>query len=123
MKRPRGFSILAVFLVFVGVGSIPAGIGALVAKPDSLVFPRAIGLIGLAYGILALLCATALWRQSAQAPRLFGLWSLSATTLLVSYQLGPLPMPLWFFLATFLPIAGLLGLGYRYVRRRSLAAV
>jgi hypothetical protein len=88
-RRPIGATVLAIVLGWLGVGGLLNAVGWPLLRSSALFksaprdvvenFPPVLGslqlsLFALAYGVSALVAARAVWRMSASAANLYGVW-------------------------------------------------
>jgi hypothetical protein len=115
MKRPRGFIILSIFLVYITVTGIAKGLH-LAAEYGSV--PRILGLL---YGLSAMTVAIGLWLFRPWAFHATMVFSISVLLWLFNWQYGlkgTYTLPLHFFIIYAIFICLLLVLLIYYVRKK-----
>ena len=125
MKRPVGFTLLALLFAWLALGGFgfawasprtdPAQVAALGLRVPVMVA------IGLLYGGAASAAAVALWRVAAWAPRAILIWGGCLVAGMVAFQamIGIAGEPWWLVLLPHLMFGALVLALFRYVERRT----
>ncbi len=121
MRRPRGFTVLAVLLVLLAISGLVNAWWAMSDNPFEWRRPVLAASNGIVYALTALATAVGLWICARWALAAYAVWALSALLAMVLYQadagildrFGPgAGEPWWGNLISGLP---LLGLGAWYI--------
>ena len=114
MKRPRGFTFISLFLLYIFIAGIVKGIQFAAS------YGIAPGIICFFYGLSAMVAAIGLWLFSRWAFHALIIWSISVLLMLFNYQYGPngYYASLYFFIPYAIIVSILLVLLIYYVQKK-----
>ena len=128
MKRPAGFTLLALLFAWLTIAGFAYAIAAQTAKPDQLAAwhlrPAILTLMGLAYGTSAAAVTLGLWRAAPWTSNAIVVWGVSLLLNIAALQamIGVAGEPWWMVSVPYLLFLVLVGTLSRYARKRTLIA-